>query len=179
MNVLVAVGSKHGGTREIAQAVVEELRALGLDPDLREAGAVKDLAGYDAVVLGSAVYMGDWLPEARAFVARHGAALAGLPVWLFSSGPLGAESPRPAGDPAGVAAALAATGARGHRVFAGRLERGDLGLGERAISRLVHAPEGDFRDWPAIRAWVREIGAALVRPGAVTTAAAAPPREGQ
>lgn len=161
MNVLVAVSSKHGGTREIARVIAEELRALGLDPDLREAGAVRDLAGYDAVVLGSAVYMGNWLPEARAFVARHGAALAGLPVWLFSSGPLGAENPQPPGDPAGGAAVLAATGARGHRVFAGRLERGDLGLGERAISRLVHAPEGDFRDWAAIRAWAREIGAAL------------------
>ena len=53
------------------------------------------------------------------------------------------------------------TNARGHRVFTGRLDRASLGLGERLITRMVQAPEGDFRDWEAIDAWAREIASEL------------------
>src|SRR5688500_5163106 len=99
MRVLVAGASKHGSTREIAKAIAEELRAAGLDADLRDAGNVTSLAGYDAVVLGSAIYMGRWMPEAKHLVERFQPQLAALPVWLFSSGLLGADDPQPAGDP--------------------------------------------------------------------------------
>ena len=93
MNALVAVASRHGSTEGIAEAIAEELRAAGIDTDLREADEVLDLEGYTAVVLGSAVYLGNWLPEARWVVERHRERLATVPVWLFSSGPLGEEAP--------------------------------------------------------------------------------------
>jgi menaquinone-dependent protoporphyrinogen oxidase len=51
--------------------------------------------------------------------------------------------------------------ARGHRVFAGRLERASLGFGERAAAKAVHAPEGDSRDWDAVDAFAGEIAAEL------------------
>jgi hypothetical protein len=51
--------------------------------------------------------------------------------------------------------------ARGHRVFAGRLERGSLGFAERAAAKAVHAPEGDCRDWDAIDAFAGETAAEL------------------
>lgn len=164
MNVLVAVASKHGSTREIAGVIAEELRALGLDADLREAGEVTSIAGYEAVVLGSAVYMGNWRAEAKAFVSRLADQLATIPVWLFSSGPTGEVSRDTPVDPNGLADLLTATGARGHSTFAGKADPQDLGFGERLIMRLVHTPQGDFRDWDDIRAWARTIGAALVQP---------------
>ena len=161
MRVLVAVASKHGGTRGIAEAIAEELRAAGPAVDLREAGEVGDLAGYDAVVLGSAIYAGTWLQEARQFAERHHAELSRLPVWLFSSGPLGAPDPQPHDDPDKLAAPLGDVAARDHRVFAGKLDPADLSFGERLIAKVVRAPSGDFRDWDAMRAWAHEIGAAL------------------
>ena len=161
MKVLVAVASKHGSTREIAQVIAAQLRAAHLDADLREAGEVPDLGGYDAVVLGSAVYVGSWLPEARHFAERHRAALAKLPVWIFSSGPLGALDPRPQDDPERLAAPMAGVEVRDHRVFVGKLDPAGLGLGERLAVKMVRAPKGDFRDWAAIRGWAREIAAAL------------------
>jgi menaquinone-dependent protoporphyrinogen oxidase len=161
MKVLVAGASRHGGTREIAAAIAEELRAAGFDADFREAGDVADLDRYGAVVLGSAVYAGGWRPEALRLVERHRAELAKVPLWLFSSGPLGADGPEPDGDPNRVAELARATGARGHRIFAGRLDRRTLGLGERLVAGLVGAPQGDFRDWEAIRAWTRQIAASL------------------
>ncbi len=44
MKILVAVASRHGSTREIAAAIVEELRAANFAVDLQEAGAVSAIA---------------------------------------------------------------------------------------------------------------------------------------
>lgn len=162
MNVLVTAASRHGSTEEIARAIVEALRSHRIEASFSRPEQVAGLAGIDAVVLGSGVYIGSWLKEARDFAERHGEALASLPVWLFSSGPLGVQRTRPVGDARQVAGIVEATHARGHRVFAGRLDRRRLGLGEKLIARLVRAPEGDFRDWEAIHAWAGEIAATLV-----------------
>ena len=163
MTVLIAVASKHGSTKGIAEAIADEMRSTGIDADVRDIVDVTDVNRYDAVVLGSAVYMGRWMQEAQRFVETHHEAIAAVPVWLFSSGPLGADEPKPVGDPQGIDQIVAATRARGHRTFAGRLESSELGLGERLIVKAVRAPAGDFRDWDAIRGWAREIGEALRR----------------
>jgi menaquinone-dependent protoporphyrinogen oxidase len=166
MQTLIAVASRHGSTREIAQAIAGELVASELAVDVRDAGDVESIDPYDAVILGSAVYMGSWLPEARAFVDRYQPRLAAVPVWLFSSGPIGAGDPQPPGDPGQLPELIQATGAREHRIFSGKIDKRRLGFGERLAIKLVRAPEGDFRDWEAIRAWAREIAAAL-RPSGV------------
>ena len=94
MKVLVCAASKYGATSEIAQAVADVLAGRGcavtvLPPE--KAGAVEE---YDAVVLGSAVYMGQWMKAARELAERSADAMAARPVWLFSSGPVG-EPPSP------------------------------------------------------------------------------------
>jgi len=164
--VLVATASRHGGTAAIAAEIAKTLRiALFADlpgsiVDLRSVDQVSTVAGYDAVVLGSAVYMGRWMPAAREFADRQAGALATIPVWLFSSGPIG-DPPKPEQDAADVDWITTATGARGHHTFAGQLDPQRLGFAERAVAWAVHAPEGDYRDWPAIRQWAGQIGAAL------------------
>lgn len=160
--VLVVVASRHGSTRGIAEAIAGELRAAGLAADLRGADEVASIDGYGAVVLGSAVYIGNWLPAARQFVKTHRSRLVNVPVWLFSSGPLGDERLLPEGNPARVDEIVAETGAREHRIFAGRIDRTRLGVGERLIVRMVRAPEGDFRDWVEIRDWARQIAGSLM-----------------
>lgn len=161
MSVLIAVASRHGSTRDIAAAIAEELRAAGLDTDVSAAEDVTNIVEYDAVVVGSAIYMGRWMPEAKQLVERFQSQLAALPVWLFSSGPLGADEPQPDGNPTGLIELIERTHARGHHVFTGKLNRNELGLGERLIARMLHAPEGDFRDWDAIRGWARAIATDL------------------
>jgi menaquinone-dependent protoporphyrinogen oxidase len=160
MRVLVTAATKHGATGEIAQVIGEALRERGLDPTVLEPERVDTVDGYDAVVLGSAVYAGHWLKPARELIERHAAALAGQPVWLFSSGPVG-DPPKPEEDPVDVAELLAATGAREHRVFAGKLVRKQLSFPERAIASALRVPEGDFRDWTEIRQWAAQIADAL------------------
>jgi menaquinone-dependent protoporphyrinogen oxidase len=160
MKVLVTAATKHGATGEIAQVIGDALRERGLDPTVLEAEQVDSVDGYDAVVLGSAVYAGHWLKPARELVGRCGDALAARPVWLFSSGPVG-DPPKPEEDPVDVAEVLAATRAREHRVFAGKLVRKQLAFPERAIVSALRVPEGDFRDWAEITGWAGAIATAL------------------
>ena len=160
MRVLITAATKHGATGEIAQVIGDTLRERGLDPTVLEPEQVDGVDGYDAVVLGSAVYAGHWLKPARELVARCGDALAARPVWLFSSGPVG-DPPKPEEDPVDVAEVVAATGAREHRVFAGKLVRKQLAFPERAIVSALRVPDGDFRDWPEITGWAAGITTAL------------------
>lgn len=165
MRLLVTAASRHGGTADIADTIAERLRTEGIDATVLPPDEVLDVTGYDAVVIGSGVYAGHWLDAALQFVDRHAADLGAVPVWLFSSGPIG-DPPKPAEDPVDVADVTAATHARGHRLFAGRLHKAGLGFAERAIVLALRAPEGDFRDWDAITTWAAEIAADL-RWGAV------------
>ena len=160
MNVLITVASRHGATGEIGEIVAGILREAGLEVSTTAPELVSDLRGCDAVVLGSGVYAGRWLGPARDFAERHATALAQRPVWLFSSGPIG-DPPQPAGDAPEMVALADRLTARGHRTFAGRLERERLGFVERTVTRALRVPDGDFRDWEDVRAWADEIAAAL------------------
>src|SRR5262245_49622748 len=86
VKVLIVSASRHGSTEEIAEQLAVVLREHGISVHTQHADRVQALDDYDGVILGSAVYLGHWLPPARRFAEQHAAQLAGLPVWLFSSG---------------------------------------------------------------------------------------------
>jgi menaquinone-dependent protoporphyrinogen oxidase len=156
MRLLVSAASKHGATQDIAEAIAMALRVNGHRVDLVRPEDVQDLAQYEGCVLGSGVYAGHWLAPARELVHRCSAELLARPVWLFSSGPVGAPL-KPEHDAVDVSTELALTGARQHRLFGGRLDRELLGFAERAVVRALHVPEGDYRDWAEVRVWAETI----------------------
>ena len=148
--------------REIAEAIAAGLTRRGVDAEARPLDEVASLEEFDAVVVGSAIYMGRWLKTAREFVSEHAAELSWVPVWPFSSGPLGPPDHLiPASESADAAQLIELVQARGHRVFAGRLERASLGFAERSAAKVAHAPEGDCRAWDAIDAFAGEIASEL------------------
>ncbi|MGY1688275.1 flavodoxin domain-containing protein [Geodermatophilus sp. SYSU D00867] len=164
--VLVAHASRHGSTREIAEALARDVggspagRSVGLSAAALPAGSRPDPAAWDAVVLGSAVHAGRWLPPAQDLAVRCAGVLRRRPVWLFSSGPIG-DPPYPPEDPQDAAAPAALLAPRGHRVLPGRLDRALLGSGGRAVVTAMRAPVGDFRDRDAVRSWAGEIAGAV------------------
>jgi menaquinone-dependent protoporphyrinogen oxidase len=160
MRVLVTAASKHGSTTEIARTIATSLTLRKIEVDVLSVDSVASLEEYDAVVLGSSVYLGHWLEPARRFITHHAAELLQRPVWLFSSGPLG-DSAMPGEDPSYAASLVEMTHAREHRVFAGSLWKDGLGIAERAMVAAVRAPEGDFRPWAEIDAWAGQIAAEL------------------
>lgn len=174
MSVLVAVASRHGATQEIAEAIGKALHGNGFAVDVvkltdpAESGSRPDPEDYEAVVLGSGVYLGRWLGPAREYLRRNEKALAGMPVWTFASGPLGDLGAGP-GQPRADAALVAAIGPVDYRIFAGRLDRRSLGLTERAVVAVMRARDEDDRDWEDITSWSDGI--------ATTLRATAAPRE--
>ncbi|MDN7023832.1 protoporphyrinogen oxidase [Methanoculleus sp. FWC-SCC1] len=175
MKTLVVYASKYGSTREIAEFIAEKLRHQGMEAEAASVGAAPRARDYDAVVVGSGVYMGHWLREATEFVRQNRAVLADRPVWLFSSGPLhlpaGTESlDDPELQPEEIGELREAVRPRDTRVFFGALDPAQLGFGHRMIRKLPAGrdllPEGDFRDWDDIAAWADGIARALAVPAA-------------
>jgi menaquinone-dependent protoporphyrinogen oxidase len=163
MRALVVTASKHGATAEIGLSIADTLNDVGISTNTRPAESVTSLDGYEVVILGSAVYMGRWMDEARHLAQRLRSQLVERDVWLFSSGPVG-DPPMPSAEASDITPMMHLTRARGHRTFAGRLVREDLRFGEKAITKLVGVPEGDFLDRDQIRAWARQIAETLLSP---------------
>ena len=162
--ILVAYATKHGSTAGVAEAVARELTAAGLEAEAAAFPAVDSLEGYDGVVLGAPLYMGVPLDLAP-FVARHRDMLSRIPVVAFAVGLTpAAPEPKPEQveqarkaliDALSPARPVAAT------LFAGALDPAKMGFAERAVTRLLKAPAGDFRDWDAIGVWARTVAPLL------------------
>lgn len=156
MRVLVTAASRYGSTTEIAERISETLHEHGVDATVLSPDDVTSLDPFDAVIVGSGVYIGHWLKPARGFVDRFATELAERPVWLFSSGPVG-DPPKPEEDPVDVASIAETTGAMDHAVFGGRIRKKGLRFGDRAVVAALHVPVGDFRDMHAVAGWATAI----------------------
>lgn len=168
VRILVAYSSKHGSTGGIADAIGSALRERGMDATVRRVADAGDPAAYDAVVLGSAVYVGGWRKDAARYLERHQSELRGMPTWLFSSGPTGAGDPAATLDgwtfPEALQPTLDVVRPNGVRLFHGALRPETLGVIERLVVRGIGAELGDFRDFEEIRAWANGIADALESP---------------
>ena len=167
IRVLVTYATKYGATAEIAEKIGQVLRQAGLQADVLPADRIGDLSPYKAVVLGSAVYMGQWQKEAATFLKANEKALAERPVWLFSSGPTGEGDPvqlmKGWRFPTALQPIADRIHARDIAVFHGTLDPKKLNLIEKWMIKNVKAPLGDFRNWNAIHAWASAISGALLR----------------
>lgn len=162
MRVLVTYGSKRGGTEGLARMIAAELRERGLDVDVLAPRQVHDVAVYNAVVVGGALYAFHWHRAASRFVRHHAHALSQRPTWFFSSGPLDDSATRGDIPPVrGVIKLMERTSARGHVTFGGRLSphaRGPL------ASAMAKKNPGDWRDPAQVRKWAGVIAAELRSP---------------
>jgi menaquinone-dependent protoporphyrinogen oxidase len=154
MALLVAYGSKHGSTREVAEAIAKKLRDAGREVEVRCAAEVGDLAPYDGVVLGGSLYFGRWNQDAVRFLARHERELSKLPVAVFALGPKTSAAKDLAESRAQLDKALKKAPdvePRSVAVFGGVLDPTKLRF------PLNHMPASDARDLDAIDAWADEI----------------------
>ncbi len=161
-SILLAYASRFGSTKEVAEAIASTLRATGAEVDLQPAPDVKGLDGYDAVVLGAAIYNGQWHPDAHGFLSHHQEGLKWVPVAIFALGPLSTSAGAmrnslrqldkellkyPWLKPVAVS------------MFAGKYDPSKPGLS--FFERLM--PASDQRDWDAIRSWAETLPIQLNR----------------
>ena len=157
--ILVAYATRAGSTAEIAQAIAETLTARGYAVDVRPVPEKPSLDGCAAVVLGSAVRMGTWLPEAVNFVQANQAALRALPVAIFTVHMLntGDDEASQTARAAYVNSVLPLLNEAEAVYFEGKMDFRRLSFLDRFIAKMVGAVEEDNRDWERIHAWANTV----------------------
>jgi len=167
--ILVTYASRFGATAGVAEAIGKTLAEGGAQVDVLPMQAVTDLSPYSAVVAGSAINAGIWLPQAMEFMRVNQASLAGKPFAAFlvcmTLSMRSGEKYRPH-----VATWLEPVRALvkpvSEGLFAGALDIKRLpSASDRfkfRLSVLFGAwKEGDHRDWDAIRRWAQTLPALL------------------
>ncbi len=161
MPILIAYASRYGATREIAETIGRVLRERGSAVDVRPAAEVARLEGYRAVVLGSALYSGGWLEDARELLESFQEDLSVLPVWLFSSGPTVPGDPVEAlggwAYPEELRSLVAVVRPLDIALFAGKIDPDVLNLQDWLINRSMRGVSGDFRNFARVEAWATHI----------------------
>jgi menaquinone-dependent protoporphyrinogen oxidase len=164
--LLIAYGSRCGSTGGVAEAIGQVLSTAGAAVDVRLVKDVTDLSPYQGVIVGSAIRMGKWLPEAVEFVKTHQATLSRLPVAYFAvcltMKDDTVENRRKAMgflDP--VCKQFPQVKPLDIGLFAGAVDYSKLSFAYSLILKVKGAPEGDFRNWEAIRTWAAGVRPAL------------------
>ncbi|MBN1285639.1 MAG: flavodoxin [Anaerolineae bacterium] len=156
--LLVAFASGYGSTHDIAEVIGHELRQCGLTVEVRRVGEVRELSRYRAVALGASIRAGQWLFEAAEFLKCHRAALSRVPVAYFvtcmtvrDNTPKNRRAVKAYLEPIRVHVPEVNPVSVG--CFAGALNYGSLSMTDKLMARLTRLPDGDFRNWQAIRDW--------------------------
>lgn len=159
---LVAYATRAGSTTGVATTIGETLTARGFVVDVTPINEGPDVDDYQAVLIGSAVHGGRWLPEAETFVNRHRQALSRVPVALFCVHIMNLKDDaksrarrvayldgvRPLLPPADEA------------YFAGKMDNTTISAAVIGLIRLFRImPVGDHRNWAAIRGWAQALWA--------------------
>lgn len=159
--VLVVYGSRAGSTGEVAEEIGKVLAEAGALVDVRNVNTVQDVSNYQAVVLGSAIRVGNWVPEMISFVENNAAALKNMPAAFFSVCLSLNDSDKQEEVKVYMDKPKALLTPASEAIFAGVMDLSKLKLIERLMMKAMKSPIGDFRDWDAIHGWSKELTAKL------------------
>ena len=164
--ILIVYGSRCGSTEGVAEAIGQILSKAGAKVDVRPVKDVADLSPYQALVVGSAIRMGKWLPEAVAFVKTHQDKLSRLPVAYFAvcltmkDDTMGNRR-KASGFLDPVLKQFPQVKPVDIGLFAGAVDYKKLSFAYSLILKVKGAPEGDFRNWEVIQTWAADVHPAL------------------
>ncbi|MBI1298983.1 flavodoxin [bacterium] len=156
---LVTYASKAGSTAEVAEAIGAQLRTRNIAADVRPIEDVSDLGGYDRVIVGSAIRMGCWLPQAVDFVKRHAVELTEKQSAIFTVHMLNADDSEESRQQRVVYVEDVHTHftPQQEAFFTGKMDLKRLNFVDRFIAKMVKAKDADQRDWNAIRGWAQKL----------------------
>lgn len=159
--ILVTYDSKYGSTAEIADKVGTTLKESGCGVDILSVKKVENINAYDSIVIGTAVYIGQWRKAIKKFIKDNEKNLTSKNVWLFSSGPTGEGEPAELTNgwkyPESLQPLFDAIKPIDITLFHGEVNLKKLNFIEKFMAKKVDSPVGDFRDWDAIEKWAISI----------------------
>ena len=158
-HILITYATRADSTTQIAEVIGEELCKRGFIVDIVPVKQKPAVEGYMAVLIGSAIRMGNWLPEAVDFIKKNQSQLNVVPTALFSVHMLNSgedvqsksnrlaylNSVRPLLKPVDEV------------FFTGKMDMKRLSIPDRLISKAVKAIDADRRDWDKIRGWAQSV----------------------
>lgn len=153
--ILVTYATKLGSTTEVVQQIADTISQTGSSVDVVPIKADIEVSDYDIVIIGSAIRMGKWLPEAVNFVKQHQNKLNQIPTSIFSVHILNqGDNPEDKKErQAYTTAVREILHPESEAFFAGKINATQLGFFERLLFKAVKSPDGDFRDWGTIQNW--------------------------
>lgn len=154
---LIAYGSAAGSTAEVAQAIGEEMQKEGAQVDVKPVEEVKDIRGYDGVVVGSSVRIMKLLGKTRRFLRKHRKQLRQLPLAYFVSCGTMKEPTQEniEKNKSFIEPMLKIKEPLSLGLFGGCFDPEKMtGI---FAKTMQNEPKEDSRDWEKIRAWGREI----------------------
>jgi len=170
-NILITYASRFGSTAGVAEAIGKTLAEHGAQVDVLPMDTVTDLSPYQAVVAGSAINGGAWLPEALQFVQTHQTELKRKPfaaflVCMTLSMKNGDRYRSHVSTWLAPIRSLVRPVSEG--LFAGGLDISKIpSFGDRLKFRVSVLfgfwKEGDHRDWDAVQKWAMELKPLLSR----------------
>jgi len=157
--ILVTYATRAGSTAEVAAEIGSNLSQRGFMVDVRLVKEVSTLEGYQAIVLGSAVRMGNWLPEMVYFVKANQQVLNTVPVAVFTVHMLntGEDETSRTARQAYLRTVRPLLNNAQEAYFSGKMDFSRISFFDRLIAKMVKAVEADRRDWDAIRAWAEAV----------------------
>jgi len=168
--ILVTYASRGGSTVGVAEAIAETLIDTDFNVEILPMQQVEDVTSYDAVVAGSGIQAGQWLPEAIDFLWAHEADLKSRPVAAFLVCMTLAMKNEKFREGDHITAMLDPVRAIitpvSEGYFAGVLDISKVpSFAERLKFRISVMSgvwsEGDHRDWDKIRAWASTLADTL------------------
>jgi menaquinone-dependent protoporphyrinogen oxidase len=162
--LLVVYGTKSGCTSGVAERIGTTLAGTGLSVEVFPAEDKPDPAGYDGVVVGSGVRVGQWHSAVKEWVTDNADSLREMPTAFYTvcltiaTDLEKADEVRAYTDPL-----LAGSGIEPVDIglFGGWFEPKQFNLLERTVLKAMKAPQGDHRDWDAIDAWTAGVAPKL------------------
>jgi menaquinone-dependent protoporphyrinogen oxidase len=168
--ILVAYASQAGSTTGVAEAIGQALSVNRIGVDVRPVKEITDLSPYQAVVIGSAVHSGKWMPEALEFVAHNHNTLRRIPTAVFQVCMILASNNEPYKRmvpdwlaPVRNQIQPVAEGSFAGALWPDRYAKLSEKLGMRIFLAVIKLKAGDYRNWGAIRAWAESLHPMLCR----------------
>lgn len=155
--IIVTYATRAGSTAEIAAAIGKVLSERGFSVDVKPLKDLPDLNGYQAAIIGSAIRMGNWLPEAVEFVKTNQQGLNQMPVSLFTVHMLntGEDETSRSARLAYLNAVRPMLSSAEEVFFSGKMDFSRLSFMDRLVAKMVKAVESDQREWEKIRQWAQ------------------------
>ncbi|HEX2995292.1 MAG TPA: flavodoxin domain-containing protein [Anaerolineales bacterium] len=155
--ILITYATRAGSTIEVAAAIGKTLAQRDFSVDVKPSQDRPQVDGYDAVLVGSAIRMGSWLPEAVKFVENNQSGLSQMPTAFFTVhiGNIGDDKKSRSARLAYLDPVRTLVKPVDEVYFAGKMDFSRLSFLDRLL--VSDDVEEDLRDWDVIRGWARTI----------------------